>query len=66
MAIHKGKPTKDGRRYYFTKYKNGVNHTSKKYMTSEECKKAEASYILKVETSINNTFDIVAEDYFNN
>lgn len=65
MAIHKGKPTKDGRKYYFTKYKNGVNHTSKKYMTADECKKAESMFILKNENPINTRFDLVADDYFN-
>ena len=39
--IHKGNATKDGRCWYFTKYKNGINHTSKKYLTKEECAKAE-------------------------
>lgn len=66
MAIHKGKPTKDGRKYYFTKYKNGVNHTSKKYMTADECKKAESMFILKNDSPINKRFDLVADEYFDN
>jgi integrase len=65
MAIHKGTPTKDGRIWYFTKYKNGINHTSKKYLTKEECQKAESKFILKNENPINKRFDIVSEEYFN-
>ena len=64
MAIHKGKPTKDGRIWYFTKYKNGINHTSKKYLTKEECAKAESKFILKNDDPINKRFDLVADEYF--
>ena len=63
MSVHKGKPTKDGRCWYFTKYKNGINHTSKKYLTKEECQKAESMFILKNDNPINIRFDLVAEDY---
>lgn len=66
MAIHKGKPTKDGRIWYFTKYKDGVNHTSKKYLTKEECVKAESKFILKNNNPINVRFDLVAEEYLDN
>ncbi len=62
--IHKGNPTKDGRCWYFTKYKNGVNHTSKKYFTKEECAKAESKFILKNDNPINKRFDLVADEYF--
>lgn len=62
--IHKGSATKDGRCWYFTKYKNGVNHTSKKYLTKEECAKAESKFILKNENPINKRFDLIAEEYF--
>lgn len=62
--IHKGTPTKDGRCWYFTKYKNGINHTSKKYLTKEECSKAESKFILKNENTINKRFDLVAEEYY--
>ena len=62
--IHKGTPTKDGRMYYFTKYKNGINHTSKKYLTKEECSKAESKFILKNNDPINKRFDLVVEEYF--
>lgn len=64
MAIHKGTPTKDGRIWYFTKYKNGINHTSKKYLTKEECSKAESKFILKNDNPINKRFDLIAEEYF--
>lgn len=64
MAIHKGTPTKDGRCWYFTKYKNGINHTSKKYLTKEECEKAESKFILKNDNPINKRFDIIADAYF--
>ena len=64
MSIHKGTPTKDGRIWYFTKYKNGINHTSKKYLTKEECQKAESKFILKNDNPINKRFDLVAEEYF--
>lgn len=62
--IHKGSPTKDGRCWYFTKYKDGVNHTSKKYLTKEECSKAESKFILKNDNPINKRFDLVAEEYY--
>ena len=65
MSIHKGTPTKDGRMYYFTKYKNGINYTSKKYLTKEECEKAESKFILKNDDPINKRFDLVVEEYFN-
>ena len=64
MAIHKGTPTKDGRCWYFTKYKNGINHTSKKYLTKEECSKAESKFILKNDNPINKRFDLIGEEYF--
>lgn len=66
MSIHKGKPTKDGRCYYFTKYKNGINHTSQKYLTKKECEDALSAFILKNENPINKRFDLVAEEYFDN
>ena len=63
MAVHKGKSTKDGRCWYFTKYKDGINHTSKKYLTKEECLKAESKFVLKNTNTINKRFDLVAEEY---
>lgn len=62
--IHKGTPTKDGRCYYYTKYKNGVNHTSKKYSTKKECEDALSEFVLENENPINKKFDIVANKYF--
>jgi len=66
MSIYKGSPTKDGRCYYFRKSKNGEQYTSKKYLTKEECEKAESKFILKNENSINKRFDLIAEEYFEN
>lgn len=66
MSIYKGSPTKDGRCYYFRKSKNGEQYTSKKYLTKEECEKAESKFILKNENSINKRFDLVSEEYFDN
>lgn len=62
--IYVGKPTKDGRTYYFRKSKNGKQYTSKKYLTRDECEKAEAKFILKNDNPINKRFDLVADDYF--
>lgn len=66
MAIHKGEPTKDGRSYYFTKYKNGTNHTSQKYLTRKECEDALSLFVLENESPLNKRFDLVAEEYFSN
>lgn len=63
--IFKGTPTKDGRCWYFRKSKNGVQYNSKKYMTKEECSKAESKFILKNDNPINKRFDLIAEEYFN-
>lgn len=64
--IYKGTPTKDGRCYYFRKSKNNRQYTSKKYATPEECEKALSMFILKNDNPMNISFDLVAEDYFNN
>lgn len=64
MSIHKGTPTKDGRQWYFRKSKNGVQYNSKKYLTKEECLKAESKFILKNDNPINKRFDLIAEEYF--
>lgn len=66
MSIYKGTPTKDGRTYYFRKSKNGNQYTSKKYLTREECEKAESKFILKNDNPINKRFDVIADDYFDN
>jgi hypothetical protein len=64
--IFKGTPTKDGRCWYFRKSKNGVQYNSKKFLTKEECSKAESKFILKNDNPINKQFDLVAEEYFKN
>ena len=66
MSIYKGTPTKDGRCYYFRKSKNGEQYTSKKYLTKEECEKAESKFILKNNNPINKPFVLIAEDFFEN
>lgn len=66
MSIHKGKPTKDGRCYYFRKSKNNKQYTSKKYLTKKECEDALSSFVLKNENPINKRFDLIAIDYFDN
>lgn len=64
--IFKGTPTKDGRCWYFRKSKNGKQYNSKKFLTKEECSKAESKFILKNDNPINKRFDLVAEEYFKN
>ena len=64
MSIHKGKPTKDGRCYYFRKSKNNKQYTSKKYLTRQECEDALSAFILKTDNPINKRFDLVANEYF--
>ena len=66
MSIHKGSPTHDGRCYYFRKQINGKRYTSKKYLTKDECSKAESKFILKNDSPINKKFNLIAEEYFNN
>jgi integrase len=66
MSVYKGSPTKDGRCYYFRKSKNGKQFTSKKYLTKEECEKAESKFILKNDNPINKSFVLIAEDFLNN
>jgi integrase len=65
MSVYKGTPTKDGRMWYFRRSKNGIQYNSKKYLTKEECLKAESKFILKNDNPINKSFDLVAEEYFN-
>ena len=64
MLIFKGKPTKDGRCYYFRKSKNNKQYTSRKYKTREECQKALSMFVLKNDNPMNIRFDLVSEDYF--
>ena len=62
--IFKGTPTKDGRCYYFRKSKNGKQYNSKKYLTKEECSKAESKFILENDNPINKSFILIADEYF--
>ena len=64
--IYKGTPTKDGRMWYFRKQSNNRRYTSKKYLTKEECLKAESKFILKNNAPMNKKFSIVAEEYLEN
>lgn len=64
ITIYKDKPTKDGRCYFFKKYKNGKHYTSPKYRTTEEVEKAYSMFVLKNDNPINKRFDLVASDYF--
>lgn len=64
ITIYKDKPTKDGRCYFFKKYKNGKHYSSAKYRTTEEVEKAYSMFVLKNENPINKRFDLVAKDYF--
>lgn len=63
MPIYKGKPTKDGREYYFREYKNGKQYKSRKYF-KDEIKQAESQFILRNNDPINKKFDLVANEYF--
>lgn len=70
MPVYKGKPTKDGRCWYFRAYKKdslGNNHqySSDKYMTKAEAKENEAIFMLKRDNPIHKPFILVASDYFN-
>lgn len=64
ITIYEDKPTKDGRKYFFKKYKNNKHYSSEKYKTPDEVVKAYAMYELKNDTPINKRFDLVANDYF--
>lgn len=64
ITIYEDKPTKDGRKYFFKKYKNGRHYTSPKYKTTDEVEKAYSMFVLKNDNPINKRFDLVADDYF--
>ena len=64
ITIYEDKPTKDGRKYFFKKYKNGKHYTSSKYKTTDEVEKAYSMFVLKNDNPINKRFDLVADDYF--
>ena len=69
MKIYKGKPTKDGRIYYFKgRYKdiNGVTkeYTSPRYAEKKEAEKALSLFKLKGNKSPKKEFSIIASAYF--
>lgn len=69
MPVYKDTPTKDGRKYYFVVSWNvaGERHRykSRKYRYIEECKKAEAQYLLTLNKSIASryTFNEMIDEY---
>lgn len=64
ITIYEDKPTKDDRKYFFKKYKNGKHYSSEKYKTPDEVVIAYSKHVLKNDDPINKRFDLVAEDYF--
>lgn len=66
ITIYENDPTKDGRKYFFKKYKNGKHYSSEKYGTPDEVVIAYSKFVLKNDDPINIRFDLVAEDYFDN
>ena len=73
MAVYKGKPTKDGRQYFFRiKYKdifgNTVDYNSQKYKSKKEATDEEALYRIKLnkkEINRNNpTFDEIFSEWY--
>lgn len=68
MVYKSDVPTKDGRCWYFRRYKNDINgnrhkYESKKYFTKKEAQEAEALFLLKRDNPIHKEFCLVAEDY---
>lgn len=66
ITIYESEPTKDGRKYFFKKYKNGKHYSSEKYKTTDEVVNAYSRFVLKNNDPINKRFDLVADDYFDN
>lgn len=73
MAVYKGKPTKDGRQYFFRiKYKDifgkVIDYSSQKYKGHKEAENAEAEYRIQInkhEINRNNpTFDEIFNEWF--
>ena len=69
MNIYKGKPTKDGRIYFFrVRYKDITGETkeysSPKYATKKEAEKALSLFKLKENQNVKKEFSIVASAYF--
>lgn len=66
MSIYKDtKKTKDGRQYYFRVMINNKSYKSKRYLTREEARKEEATYILKNKHPNKALFEVVGDSYFN-
>lgn len=73
MAVYKGKPTKDGRLYFFRiKYKdifgNIVDYSSKKYKGYKEAQDEEANYRIQINkheiNRMNPTFDEIFNEWY--
>lgn len=71
MAIYEAKkPTKDGRKYYFScyykdKYGTRKKYKSKKYLGKRECEKAERKFLEETEYRDLTDYGIMFEDVFN-
>ena len=65
ITIYENKPTKDGRKYFFKKYKNGKHYSSEKFLSVDEVVTAYSRFVLKNNDPINKRFDLVADEYFN-
>lgn len=66
ITIYESEPTKDGRKYFFKKYKNGKHYSSEKFLSVDEVVTAYSRFVLKNNNPINKRFDLVADDYFDN
>lgn len=67
MSIYKdNNKTKDNRSYFFQVMKNGKLYKSRRYLTREEARKAEAVYLLQVNSPTSKKFSVVADSYFDN
>ena len=69
MNIYKGKPTKDGRIYFFkSRYKDISGdikeYTSPKYATKKEAEKALSLFKLKENKTSKRIFETIAQAYF--
>lgn len=64
VTVYEDTPTKDGRKYFFKKYKNGIHSTSEKYKTPSEVVDAYTIFIQKKDNSKNIKFNLVAKEYF--
>lgn len=65
ITIYESEPTKDGRKYFFKKYKNGKHYSSEKFLSVDEVVTAYSRFVLKNNDPINKRFDLVADEYFN-